>query len=68
MSVKSHYLVVGHVLWCGGELGVPPHNLVHGVQEVLLCGCLPPTPDGEHARLSANRPDLSPRAVRTQPG
>ena len=51
-------LVVGHVTRCGAELGVGLDDLVHGLQEVLLCGDLPASPDGKHAGLCAHTADL----------
>ena len=41
---------------------------MNGVKKVLLGGDLPPGPDGEHAGLRADAPDLGPGAVGTQPG
>lgn len=51
--------VVGHVSGGGAELGVGLDDLVNGLQEVLLCGDLPASSDGEHACLCAHTADLS---------
>lgn len=50
--------VVGHVSGGGAELGVGLDDLVDGLQEVFLCGDLPASSDGEHARFCAHTADL----------
>lgn len=50
--------VVGHVSGGGAELGVGLDDLVNSLQEVLLCGDLPASSDGEHAGLRAHAADL----------
>lgn len=59
---QSHtqtHSVVGHVSGGGAELGVGLDDLVNGLQEVFLCGDLPASSDGKHARLCAHTADLS---------
>lgn len=61
LTVKSHthtLSVVGHVSGGGAELGIGLDDLVNGLQEVFLCGDLPPSSDGKHARLCAHAADL----------
>lgn len=62
----KHSLVVGHVSGGGAELGVGLDDLVDGLQEVLLCGDLPASSDGEHAGLCAHAADLSTWQENTQ--
>lgn len=50
--------VVCHVSWGGAEFGIGLDDLVNGFQEVFLCGDLPPSSDGKHARLCAHAADL----------
>lgn len=52
-------LVVGHVSRGGAELGIGLYDLVNSLQEVFLCGDLPASSDGKHARLCAHAADLS---------
>lgn len=59
LTLSHTRLVVGHVSGGGAELGVGLDDLVNGLQEVLLCGDLPASSDGEHACLCAHTADLS---------
>ena len=51
-------LVVGHVLWRGGELCVGLDDLVDRVQKVLFRGHLPSGPNGKHTGFRTHRPKI----------
>lgn len=52
--LMTNLLIVLHVCCCRVELQIAFYDLVHGAQEILLSGHLPPCADSEHASLCAH--------------